>query len=83
MRVNAGIYKDKLIECPKNAPVRPTTDKVKESIFNLLRNEIEDSIFVDLFAGSGSVGIEALSRGAKKVYFCDINDEVIQTLKKK
>ncbi|MCR4662072.1 MAG: 16S rRNA (guanine(966)-N(2))-methyltransferase RsmD [Clostridia bacterium] len=82
MRVNAGIYKDKLIECPKNAEVRPTTDKVKEAIFDILRDSIKDKIFIDLFAGSGSIGIEALSRGAQKVYFCDIDDKVIKNLKK-
>lgn len=81
MRVNSGKYKGRLILPPKNDNVRPTTDKVREAIFGVLRDETENAVVVDLFAGSGALGIEALSRGAKKVYFCDASNESIALLK--
>lgn len=71
MRIITGEYRGRKLETPIGYDVRPTTDKVKEAIFNLLQNEIYDSVCVDLFAGTGSLGLEALSRGAKRCYFCD------------
>ena len=71
MRIITGDYRGRKLETPIGNDVRPTTDKVKESIFNLLQNEIYGSVCVDLFAGTGSLGLEALSRGAEKCYFCD------------
>jgi 16S rRNA (guanine(966)-N(2))-methyltransferase RsmD len=59
---------------------RPITDRVKESLFNIIGPEIRDSNFLDLFAGTGSVGIEALSRGAKAALFIDINRNAIKTV---
>jgi 16S rRNA (guanine(966)-N(2))-methyltransferase RsmD len=56
---------------PKGQSLRPTSDRVKESIFNILREEIEGGMVLDLFAGTGNLGIEALSRGAKKVIFIE------------
>jgi len=56
---------------PKNASIRPTSDRIKESIFNILRNEVIEKKVLDLFSGTGSLGIEALSRGAKKVFFVE------------
>lgn len=82
MRVNSGKYKGRLILPPKNDNVRPTTDKVKEAIFGVLSRETEGAVVVDLFAGSGALGIEALSRGAKKVFFCDASSESVELLKK-
>lgn len=81
MRVNSGKYKGRLVLPPKGNGIRPTTDKVKEAVFGVLGDEIENAVVVDLFAGSGSLGIEALSRGAKKVYFCDGGSEAIALLK--
>ena len=60
---------------------RPTLDRVKEALFNILQNYIKNAIVLDLFAGSGALGIEALSRGAKRAYFCDINKEAIKIIK--
>ena len=71
MRIITGEYRGRKLETPIGYDVRPTTDKVKEAIFNLLQNDIYDSVCVDLFAGTGSLGLEALSRGAKRCYFCD------------
>ena len=61
---------------------RPTMDRVKESLFGMIQDYIKDSIVLDLFAGSGQLGIEAISNGAKLCYFIDNNNEVIKTLNK-
>jgi 16S rRNA (guanine(966)-N(2))-methyltransferase RsmD len=60
---------------------RPITDRVKEALFNIIGTDIQDACFLDLFAGSGSVGIEALSRGAGHVLFVDLNPEPIKTIR--
>ncbi|MBP3503298.1 MAG: 16S rRNA (guanine(966)-N(2))-methyltransferase RsmD [Clostridia bacterium] len=57
---------------------RPTLDRVKESLFNIISDKIEDSIVLDLFAGSGAIGIEFLSRGCQKAYMCDKSHEAIK-----
>ena len=69
MRVIAGIYKGRQISMPKG--IRPTRDNVKESLFNVLNTRINGSHALDLFAGSGALGIEALSRSAKEIVFVD------------
>jgi len=71
MRVIAGELKGRKLVSPKGFEVRPTADRVKEAIFSMTQPYIFDAVCLDLFAGSGSLGIEALSRGAKRVYFCD------------
>ncbi|MBN2298505.1 MAG: 16S rRNA (guanine(966)-N(2))-methyltransferase RsmD [Deltaproteobacteria bacterium] len=68
--MSSGIYKSRKLECPLKG-VRPTTDKVKEAIFSVLAPDIQDAYVLDLFAGSGNLGIEALSRGAEHVTFID------------
>jgi 16S rRNA (guanine966-N2)-methyltransferase len=78
MRVIAGKYRSRMLKAADN--FRPTTDRVRETLFNILQNEIPGSIFVDAFAGSGSVGIEALSRGAAKVYFIESNRKALKVL---
>ena len=60
---------------------RPTLDRVKESLFNILNNKIDGSVVLDLFAGSGAIGIEFLSRGCKKAYMCDKSQEAIRYVK--
>lgn len=75
MRVISGKYRGKKLLSPKDDKVRPTTDMVKENVFNLLGGDIVDSSFLDLFAGSGAIGIEAISRGAKRVVFVDKDRE--------
>ena len=65
------------LKAPKGIDTRPTTDRIKETLFNILQNDVPGSVFVDLFSGSGAIGIEAISRGAKKVYFVENAKEAI------
>ena len=71
MRVIAGTARSLPLKTPAGMDTRPTTDRIKETLFNVLQGDLGDSVFVDLFSGSGGIGIEALSRGAKKAYFID------------
>lgn len=71
MRVIAGKAKGKRLNAPRGMKTRPITDMIKEALFNVLGPGIYEAAFLDLFAGSGSVGIEALSRGARSVFFVD------------
>ena len=71
MRVIAGTARSMPLKAPKGLDTRPTQDRIKETLFNILQNDIPECVFVDMFAGSGGMGIEALSRGAKKAYFID------------
>ena len=71
VRVIAGIFKRRLLKAVEGNATRPTSDRLKETLFNLLQAKIEGSRFLDCFAGSGSVGIEALSRGARFVAFLE------------
>lgn len=82
MRVISGKYKGRRLIAPENYDIRPTTDKVKESIFSTVQQEVDDGVVLDLFSGTGALGIEALSRGAKKVYFCDCNSKSLDLLVK-
>ncbi|KKB26980.1 16S rRNA (guanine(966)-N(2))-methyltransferase [Mycoplasmopsis meleagridis] len=80
LRIISGIYRSRKIEQPNTFSTRPTMDRVREAIFNSIRYDIKDKLVVDLFAGSGSMGFEALSNGAMKVYFVDNNTEAIKTI---
>lgn len=81
MRVIAGAFKGRRLVAPKgNRIVRPTTDRVKESVFSILREQIIDANFLDLCAGTGSMGIEALSRGAKHVTFLERDPRCIRVI---
>jgi len=80
MRVVSGTRKGKTLKAVPGSSTRPTTDKVKEAIFNMIGPYFDGGIGLDLFAGSGSLGIEALSRGAEKVIFVDKNGLAIQTI---
>jgi len=81
MRVIGGKAKGRKLRLVPGLSTRPITDRVKESLFNILRMDISGSIFLDLFAGTGSVGIEALSRGARYVRFIDLNRKAIKTIR--
>ena len=70
----------RLKSLPKSK-IRPTSDKVKGSIFNVLRDEVEDKTVLDLFAGSGALGLEALSRGAQEVIFVDSDEKSVRVIK--
>ncbi len=82
MKVISGTLKGRTIQGYNIDGTRPTMDRVKESLFGMIQDNIRDSIILDLFAGSGNLGIEAISNGAKKSYFIDNNKEVIKVLKK-
>jgi 16S rRNA (guanine966-N2)-methyltransferase len=83
MRIIAGKFKRKqLVTLAGNDITRPTSDRVKESIFNILQNEIADKVVLDLFSGSGALGLESLSRGAKKVIFVEENKGAIDCIRK-
>ncbi len=71
MRVIAGTARSLPLKAPQGQETRPTTDRIKETLFNILQNDIPGCVFVDMFSGSGGIGIEALSRGAKKAYFIE------------
>ena len=81
MRVISGTAKGTKLKTIESNSTRPTLDRVKESLFNILQDKIKDKVVLDLFAGSGALGIEALSRGATKSYFCDNNYEAIKVIK--
>ena len=82
MRVISGKYKGKSLIGFNIDGTRPTMDRVKESLFGMIQNKLKNSIVLDLFAGSGSLGIEALSNGASQAYFIDNNIELINIIKK-
>lgn len=71
MRVIAGKARSLALKTPEGEDTRPTTDRIKETLFNILQPHLADCVFVDLFSGSGAIGIEALSRGAAKCYFIE------------
>ena len=71
MRVIAGTARSLPLTAPEGMDTRPTTDRIKETLFNMLQPVLPGAVFVDLFSGSGAIGIEALSRGAKRAYFVE------------
>lgn len=81
MRVISGLRKGHRLKGPRSRNIRPTEDRVKEAMFNILGYINHESVVLDLCAGTGSIGIEFLSRGAKKAYFVDKAGESIQCIK--
>ena len=81
MRVISGTARGSKLNTIESTSTRPTLDRVKESLFNILQNDIKDRVVLDLFAGSGALGIETLSRGAKYAWFCDNNPDAIKVIK--
>ena len=81
LRVISGKARGLKLDTPKNQDVRPTTDRVKESLFNMINSYIMDSNILDLFAGTGSLGIECLSRGAKNCVFVDKSKDSINIVR--
>ena len=73
MRITGGIHKGRLLAAPEGRDVRPTQDRVREALFNILMHDIVGMRFLDLFAGSGAVGLDALSRGAASATFVEAN----------
>ena len=71
MRVIAGRFRSRLLGAPRGMKTRPTSDRLRETLFNVIAPRIDGARFVDLYAGSGAVGIEAISRGAERVWFAE------------
>lgn len=81
MRVIAGIAKGHKLKCPKGRIVRPTADRVREAIFSMLGGRVEGTLVLDLFAGAGTLGIEALSRGATGAAFVERSARIAAVLR--
>ena len=71
MRVIGGTYRSRRLIAPRGLATRPTSDRLRETLFNVLAPRVQGAVFADLYAGSGAVGIEAISRGARLVHFVD------------
>ena len=82
MRIISGTARGTKLYTLDGIETRPTLDRVRESIFNILQGKIKDAVFLDLFSGSGAVGIEAASRGAEKVILCDKSKRAIEIINK-
>ena len=81
LKILAGEFGGRILKAPKGTQTRPTTSMVRKAVFDILQPKIEDTIFLDLFSGSGLIGIEALSRGAKQAIFIDAHFEAIRAVK--
>ncbi|MBB6145801.1 16S rRNA (guanine(966)-N(2))-methyltransferase RsmD [Silvibacterium bohemicum] len=81
MRVIAGIYRSRPLIAPKGLDTRPTSDRLRETLFNVLAPRIEGAIFLDLYAGSGAVGVEAISRGAREVVFVENAEPALKAIR--
>lgn len=82
MRIISGIARGTKLYSLEGNNTRPTLDRVKESLFNIIQNNIQDCTFLDLFSGSGAIGLEAASRGARKVILCDKSKDAINIINK-
>lgn len=81
MRVISGTARSLCLKTLPGDSTRPTTDKIKETLFNMIQYDISDAYFLDLFSGSGAIGIEALSRGANKAVFVEQNPKAVRIIK--
>ena len=81
MRVIAGTYRSRQLAAPRGMQTRPTSDRLRETLFNILSPRLAGCRFVDLYAGTGAVGIEALSRGASHVWFAEEADAALASLR--
>jgi 16S rRNA (guanine(966)-N(2))-methyltransferase RsmD len=81
MRIIAGEYRSRTLEAPPGLATRPTSDRLRETLFNVLAPRIRGSVFLDLYAGSGAVGMEALSRGAASVVFVERAEAALKVLR--
>lgn len=80
MRVITGIARGRALKAPKGMNTRPTTDRVKEALFNIISPKVQESGFLDLFAGTGGIGIEALSRGAAMAVFVEQDPKALKVI---
>lgn len=81
LRILGGEFRSRLLKAPSGQDTRPTRSLVRESVFNILQGTLEGAHALDLFAGSGAMGLEALSRGAGKVVFCEIRKDAARTIR--
>src|SRR5881227_2017749 len=81
MRIIAGKYKSRRLAAPAGTDTRPTSDRLRETLFNVVAPAVKGSVWLDLFAGTGAVGIEAISRGAAMVYFVDSAKDAVELIR--
>ena len=81
MRIIAGTFRRHILIAPKGRQTRPTSDRLRETLFNVLAPQVPNAVFADLFSGTGAVGMEALSRGARQVYFAENAKEPLLALR--
>ena len=81
MRVIAGKYKSRRLAAPAGMQTRPTSDRLRETLFNVVAPAVAGSVWLDLFAGTGAIGIEAISRGARLVYFVESSKRAARTIR--
>jgi 16S rRNA (guanine966-N2)-methyltransferase len=82
MRVIAGTYRSRKLQTLRGTALRPSSDRLRETLFNILASDVEGSVFLDLYGGSGAVGIEALSRGAREAIFVENHPPVVALLRR-
>jgi 16S rRNA (guanine(966)-N(2))-methyltransferase RsmD len=82
MRVIAGKYRSRKLKGPEGLKLRPTSDRLRETLFNILGPSVEDSLFVDLYAGTGAIGIEAISRGARETILVEAHPTAARLIRK-
>jgi 16S rRNA (guanine966-N2)-methyltransferase len=81
MRVIAGKFKSRRLAAPAGIETRPTSDRLRETLFNVVAPQVAESVWLDLFAGTGAVGIEALSRGARMVHFVESSAKAVRVIR--
>ncbi len=81
MRVIGGTYRSRRLIAPPGLDTRPTSDRLRETLFNVLGDAVAGSVWLDLYAGSGAIGIEALSRGARQVYFVEAAEAAVKVIR--
>ncbi len=82
MRIIAGEARGRRLFAPEGDETRPTADRVREALFNIIRAEVEDAVVLDLFAGSGALALEAISRGARRAVLCDKSPGAVQAIRR-
>lgn len=82
LKITGGLYKGLRLESPPSKTTRPTSEILRESVFNICQHRVKEASFLDLYAGSGAMGIEAMSRGAKNVVFVEKDRQALLVLKK-
>lgn len=82
LKIVGGIYKGLRLDTPSSQITRPTAEVLREAVFNMCQHKIGEALFLDLYAGSGAMGVEALSRGAKSAFFVENHPQALKALKK-